>query len=335
MYKTLKKVSFRAILPGFIITLVCAVIALAVAAPCFAALLGGASELDTSVKDGDLVRFDSMMVVAGFATVSNANGETVMTYYIIDLGDGKFMAMKATPKYDNVLNGALLQSESYYHTHAIDSLSPMGEISGTVTDMDGETYDFLREGLDSAGLEGEIVPFTVTLGNIGYLPKTAFIVFLCIGLIILAAACAELALAFSGIYQKKARTFAESLYSPEEIAEDFENAVVFDHVRLGDKLLWYQIGPRTRCAAVGEILWGFDRIDARVLGSRRYSMYLYDSNGDCHDIRTKTEAERRPIADAVEEKGHPFIFGYSQERAGLFARDRAAFRRMAEAEIRK
>lgn len=335
MYKTLKRTSFRAILPGFVITLLCAVIALAAAAPCLAALSGRASELDASVTAGKAVRFDSMMVVAGFASASNASGETVRTYYMIDLGGGKFMAMEASPKYDGALSGALKQSEGYYHTHTIDSLSPMGEISGTAADMDDETYDFLRQGLDSAGLDGEIVPITVVLGKVGYLSDTAFTVILCIGLVMLAAAAAELALAFSGIWQKKARDFAESLYSPEETAEDFENAEVFDHVHLGDKLLWYQLGPRTQCAAVSELLWGFDRIDGRVLGSRRYSLYLYDSNGVCHDIRTKTEEERRPIADAVAEKGYPFIFGYSQERAGLFARDRAAFRRMAEAEIRK
>ncbi len=334
MYKTLKKMSFRAILPGFIITLICAVIVLAVAAPCLVSLIGGISELDESVSDGDIVRFDSMMVVAGFATVSNSGGETVKTYYIIDLG-GKYMAMEASPKYDSVLSNALLQSESYYHTHAIDSLSPMGEISGTVSGMDSETYSFLRQGLDSADLEGEIVPYTVTLGNIGYLPRTAFIVLLCVGLIILAAAAAELALAFSGVYQKKARGLAEGQYSPQEIEADFDDADVFDHVRVGDKLLWYQIGAGTRCAAIGDIIWGFDRIDARMLGSRRYSLYLYTSDGASHDIRTKTEGERRPIADAVAGKGQPFIYGYSQERAGLFARDRAAFKRMAEAEIRK
>lgn len=335
MYKTLKKMSFRAILPTFIILLVFAVAALAITAPCLVSMLNVRPGLDESVSSGDMVRFDSMMVVAGFATVSNANGKTVQTYYMLDLGNGKFMAMKASPKYDSSLNRALAQSESYYHTHAIDTLSPMGEICGSVMAMDSETYSFLEQGLASAELEGDIFPYTIMLGYVGTLPNAWFTVLLCVGIALLLAAGVLAALCFSGFYHRYAREFVESRYSQEEAEADFEKATVLDNVRLGDRLLWYQTGARIYCAAVDSLLWGFERIDARMTGARRYSLYLYDSNGVCHDIHTKTAQERRPLADAIAEKGHPFIFGYSQERAGLFARDRAAFKRMAEAEIRK
>ncbi len=335
MYKTLRKMSFHAILPGFITVLVAALAALVVVAPCLFSLLSGTSGLDSSVKSGQMVEFDSMMVVAAFATVSNANGDTINTYYIIDLGDDQYMAMEAKPRYDSLLESALIQSERYYHTHATDTLEPMGEISGAVSDMDSETWDFLRQGLDSADFGGEIVPYIVTLGNIGYLPQTAFVIILCIGIALLLAAVAILAPVFSGRYQKNAMEFAKSCCTPEEAEEDFLQAQVFDQVRLGNILLWYQTGPKTGCAAVSEILWGFERIDARMMGTRRYSLYLYTADGKCHDIRTKTDKEREPLARAVAAKGYPFIYGYSQDRAGLFARDRAAFRRMAEAEVRK
>lgn len=335
MYRTLKKMSFRAILPAFIALLVFAAAALAITAPCLVSLMSERSGLDEGASSGDMVRFDSMMVVAAFATVSNANGKTVQTYYMLDLGNGKFMAMKAAPEYDSLLDKALTQSESYYHTHAIDMLSPMGEISGSVMAMDSETRSFLEQGLASAELEGDIFPYTVMLGYIGYLSHTRFIVLLCVGIALLLAAAALAVLCFSGFYHRYAREFVESRYSQEEAEADFEKAAVLDNVCLGDRLLWYQTGARIYCAAVDSLLWGFERIDARMTGSRRYSLYLYDSSGVCHDIHTKTAQERRPLADAIAAKGHPFIFGYSQERAGLFARDRAAFKRMAEAEIRK
>ena len=50
------------------------------------------------------------------------------------------------------------------------------------------------------------------------------------------------------------------------------------------------------------------------------------------EIQTATEAERDKIAEAIASKGYPFVHGYSQERAHMFAKDFPAFKALAKRE---
>lgn len=331
MYQSLRKLSFKAVMPRFLTALVCAVILICLCAPALLDLVLGARDFNADSSAGDYVSFEKRYVVGAFAQESS-KGTPRSTYYIVDLGGSRFAALKVKVKYVSELSDALTQSESYYHSKTIDELKPMGTAKGTVSAMDPQTRGFLEQGLEKAELEGEIVPITINMGKISFLSPAALAWLGGFGLAFLIWAAIELALVFSGFYQKNARAAAGSICSDEEAEADFDAAIVFDHVRVGEKLMWYQMGAKSLCTPVSELLWGFERLDSRVLGSRRYSLELYTRNGECVDIRTRTEAERQPIAAAITSRGNPFIYGYSQDRAALFARDRNAFIRMAKSE---
>lgn len=331
MYQSLRKLSFKAVMPRFVTALVCAVILVGLCVPALLDLAVGAKDFSAESSAGDYVSFEKRYVVGAFAQES-AGDKLRNTYYILDLGSGRFAALKVKAEDVSDLSDALTQSESFYHSKTIDELKPMGTAKGTVSAMDSQTRGFLEQGLGKAELEGEIVPITINMGKISFLSPAALAWLGGFGLAFLIWAAIELALVFSGFYQKTARAAAESICSNEETEADFDAAIVFDHVRVGEKLMWYQLGAKSHCTSVPELLWGFERLDSRVLGSHRYSLELYTRSGECVDIRTRTETERQPIAAAITSRGNPFIYGYSQDRAALFARDRNAFLRMAKSE---
>ncbi len=324
MIKTLRSQSLRAVLPRIICAVLLCAILLAVTGFGAFKLLAGPKPVSESSRPGDYVSFDLSQVIVGYATAS-VSGSVVRTYYILDLGNGKLGSLCVPKGEEGLLSAALRQSEAYYNDGTLDTLARMGQAEGHVSALDSSYYDLMVEGLDTVSLEGEPVPVEVTWQRVGTMGKTWTLILSAAALALLLLAAAQLIAVLSGAYQKKALAAAQAVLPLTEAEEDFKNAQRFDQTYLGDRLIWYQLGAASRCVPTEGVVWGFDRLDSRVLGTRRYTLYLYDRDGNAHDIRTKTEQERPLLAKAVEEKGHPFVYGYSQDRAHRFAADRAGF----------
>jgi hypothetical protein len=319
MYKSLKKFSLRSVLPRVIALALCAVILLAVTGFGIFRLLSPV-DADGTISGGDYVRFDLSQVVVAFATSSGTfSGEH--TYYILDLGDGNFAALKAASNDASAFAVALTQSQSYYHDGTLDELNTLGYAYGTAVKMDSSTLSLLEEGLESAELEGNIVATVVNYGRLGTTPKNATVALTCLALVFIVLAAIPLIAALSGAYQKEVR----ASLSGEDAEEEYSAAFTRDQTRVGARHFWYQKGAKSLCIPTNDIIWGFNRLDSRMLGSRRYSLELYLRSGENLDIRTKTEQERDEIASAISENAEVFVHGYSQERAAAYAHSREGF----------
>jgi len=338
MYKTLKRQSLKKVLPRCVAALVLAAVLLAVTGFGVFTLLAGARDLDQIPVDqleGSLVRFDVSRVISAFAS---AGGSTPSEqYYILDLGDGRYLSVTAGRGALALLDRAADQSEAYY-MNGSGILNPLGVYSGQVTAMDEELYDYLTSWLDQVGVlelaggsaEASALPLTVNFQKLGGMSFTLIRVLSLIALALILYAAAELILVLSGVYcaaVKKAVTAGGD--DGAELEADFAAAPVFGHIRVGRRYVWYCKGARARAIPTTQIIWAFNQLDSRLMGRYPHILSVYLTDRSSVELGTHSPEERDQICRVIAGYGSPFLAGYSQQRAQLFAHDFPQFKALA------
>lgn len=345
MYKALRKESLKYVLPRIIACALAVVILLAVCGSGLVHLIAGPTSLeqiDTAHLEGEYVSFDASQVIVAFASLSaqgDSGSKTLKTYYLLPMGENAYMAVVDRKEQNsNVLDRAMEQSYEYY-LGDLETLTPLGSISGTVKPLEDDMTSFMtdciekyglpgyEEGLDSARL---IVPYQVELGYAGFLSRTWIAVLSAIAGVALLLLIVQLAVLFSGSYQKRVR----DLIGSQETA--FDSAAKIERIRVAD-YIWYTKGPGSRAISTEDVIWGYAMPEPMVVSKYRWPVALYTKEQKLVRLTFMEQKNCQTFLDAVAAQGTPFVQGYTSQYSQLFQQDIDAFLKEAEraAEERK
>lgn len=340
MYKQLKLCSFRKVLPRCIASLVLAGILFAVTGFGVFALIGGPrdiSSVPSGEMDGSFVSFDINRVVSAFASAGSSSAPST-EYFILDLGDGKYMSLESGSKYFRILENAANQSEDYYMNDS-GILNKLGTYSGQVVPLDDELYDFLTDWIDEVGVlitDGtpaaeRTLHLSVDFQRVNGMSFTAIWILSAAALALILYAAAEIVMVFTGAYCSSVKKAISASGDTDESAidADFDSAPVFGHIRVGRRFIWYFKGTSARAVATPDVIWAFKQLDTRLLGRYPNILSVYLTDRSSIELGTHTPEEREQICKVIAGYGHPFVEGYTQQRAQLFAHDFAQFRALA------
>ena len=336
MYKTLRKESLKCVLPRIIACAVIAAILLAVCAGGLVKMAVGPQKLDTNVESGDYVSFDASEVIVAFASLTvssdDSGSKTLKTYYLLPSGDGNYLAVMDEKDHNsNVLDRAMEQSHEYY-LGDLETLTPLGNLSGTVKPLEDDMTDFMtdciekyelpgyEEGKDSANL---IVPYQVELDRVGFLNKAWVALLGIASLVFLLLLIAQVAVLMSGAYQKKVRLLIGDAENGFETAQQIERIRVADYI-------WYNKGPGSRALRTEDVVWGYAMPEPMVVSKYRWPVALYTRDQELVRLTFMDRKSCQTFLDAVAAQGKPFITGYTSQYAQLFQSDLDGFLREAE-----
>ena len=333
MYRILRAESLRAVRIRIILLAALTVALLGVSGSGLLRLIAGPADLyslGTGELKGKYVSFDASRVIVACASLSTSSdsGKTVLeTYYLLPVGDGQYMCVMDKKEHNaNVLNRAMEQSHAYY-MEDLETLTPLGKISGMVTEMDADMPGYMVSCIEQYDLpgyvEGEdterlIVPYQIVLDKVSFLPRTLVIVFGAAALLGILLLILQLAAVLSGGYQKKVR----AVIGDRET--DFDTAQVIERVRVGE-YVWFPKGPGSRCLETGSLIWGYALPEPMVVSKYRWPVALYDTDQKLTRITFMEQKNCEAFLEAIEERADCFRVGYSSQAAEQFGKGAESF----------
>ena len=338
MYRALRKESMRRVLPRIIALAVAAVILLALSAGGLLKLASGPKEISSLSEEqlkGSYVTFDASEIIVAFATLSSSGdsgSKTVETYYLLPFGENRYLAvMDAKEHHKNVIDRAMDQSHEYY-LGDLETLTKLGNLRGTVVDLDEDMLKYMSDTIDNYQLPGYeegrdsqrlLIPLQVNLDKVGFLSgKVAVILGIC-GLVCLLAMIAQIVIVQCGVYQRRVR----ALVGDEDDA--YEEAVQIERIRVG-KYVWYAKGPGSRALKTSDLIWGYAMPEPMVVSKYRWPVAVYDMEQNMTQLQFMEQKHCQDFLDAVADQGHPFVKGYTSDLADQFQNHFPAFVRDAE-----
>ena len=344
MYKTLRGESLRQVLPRLIVCLVLAAALLAVSAGGLLKLAAGPkslSGLNRSELQGKFVRFDASEVIVAFATLSasDADGKShvMETYYLLPFGENQYIAvMDQKEKNSSVLNRAMEQSHEYYMGD-LETLHALGDLSGTVVALEDDMTEFMADCIDTYALPGYeegrdsarlILAYQINLDKVGFLGKDTALVLGGLALLFLILLMIQLAVVFSGSYQRKVRALIG------DADAGFEEARKIERVRVG-QYVWYSKGPGSRALKTENLIWGYAMPEPMVVSKYRWPVALYDVDRNMTRVQFMDQKNCEVFLDAIAAQGHPFHRGYTSALSEQFQNDFEGFLQAAAGEARE
>lgn len=341
MYKTLRKESFKCVLPRVIACAVAAAVLLAVCGGGLQRLLRGPETLNETVTNGAYVSFDASEVIVAFASLtanSDSGSTTLKTYYLLPVGDGHYIAvMDEKERNSNVLNRAMEQSREYY-LGDLETLTPLGPIQGTVKPLEDDMLDYMVDCIDEYALPGYeegqdsgrlILDWQVELNRVGLLSETWTKVLGVAAAIILLLLAAQLVVLYTGCYQRRVRAVLGNAVSDDV----FRQAEKIERVRVG-AYIWYSKGPGSRVIKTERIIWGYAMPEPMVVSKYRWPVAIYDLDQRMTRINFMDKNSCEVFLEAIAAQGNPFVKGYTSEYAKKFQESLPAFQKEAEAQAR-
>ncbi len=357
MFHKMKRHSFCIILPWILLCFAAAALLFGLVTQDKAlTLLKGPELLDAVAEpelNGAYVTFDKSRLVAVYASASTTDSEDNETitsyYYILRYGENRYLTLISTEKQYSEFSDALDQSESYY-TDGLGTLSSMGSITGFVETIDADLPETMAEQLQSVaksfpdtGLPGladgedvaeYILPYAVRMNRCGWMPY--WFIWLCtaLWLVLLAIGILLLALQISGWYYRQVRNLmsADGAHTSEQLQSDYDSAMVFDSIRLGDLYTWYYKGGHAYAFPTKEIAWVYKSMYARASDKYRWGITVYLKDYTKYEMYMSQDADRDRIIRAYQNKGLIFLSTYQSSYERLFRDDYPAFCRLAEQE---
>lgn len=332
----LKKVSKKRMMPK-IIALFAAALLLLIATRfgIFSLILGPTTADKTAAEDlqGKYVSFDASESIAAYASLGSS-GSAKMQYYVLTWGD-KYISITAAPEHYNLLDAASEQSQEYY-LGDLTELSPLGELRGTVVRLEDDLKEFMVSGITGIGIPGadtaeeaeaHVVPYTIKLGYVGWLPQTWCLIFTALALLCIAGAVALLVLLNTGYYLKNVTAVVGSDKNAES---DFETSTVHDQVRVGKKYIWYFKGPKSYAVPTASVVWGYCEANPMVVSKYQWPMALYTQDKSYHCVHIATKEEINQILAEIAAHKYPFVEGYTSAKNKMFQNDYQAFFELAK-----
>ncbi len=350
MEKILRRTSLKKLLPQIIVCILLAIVLLAVTGLGAILLLIGPTDLtslDLSDASGRYVSVDASQALAGFATYSNGS-DVSKEYFVLDIGNGQYMAISAKSDTMDLLEAAGDQAEDFYVNAAIDTINPMGTVSGTIVDLPEELRDYFDDAIASIAafvpeLEGVEDLSSVTVysclevGRVGLLPVSAVIVLTIIALVLLVLGLLQLVLALGGFYQRESRAIlAQYLHTDTDRADaekDFSDAQCIEHVRVGHVYTWYQAGAKTMVLANSQIVWAYCQIEPLVVSKYRWPMCIWMRDGVRLEPHLQEQRSVQKILDTLASNGFHILTGYDADRLRLCTQNFPAFLAAADQEL--
>lgn len=326
MEKTLRAASMKKALPRIIICFLLAVILLAVTGFGIFRLIGGAtplSELDADSLDGRYVSVDLSQALAGFATLS-VDDEVTKEYFVLQLDDGRYMAIAGRGSYMDDLDAAGDQAEDYFVNGTVDSLTSMGTVCGTVIALDEDLEEYLLTALETMAdyipeledvedLESLVIYSCLEMGRVGTLQTTPVIILSVLALLFLLLAIVLLVLILTGRYQKQVHALLADA-DMEAVEADFRDAKRVEHVRVGKLYTWYQAGARSLAVENSQIIWAYCQIEPLVVSSYRWPLCMWLRDGSMVGPHLKDQKSVKTILATLEAGGARFLNGYTADR---------------------
>lgn len=332
----LKKVSKKRMMPK-IIALFAAALLLLIATRfgIFSLILGPTTADKTAAEDlqGKYVSFDASESIAAYASLGSS-GSAKMQYYVLTWGD-KYISITATSEHYNLLDAASEQSQEYY-LGDLTELSPLGELRGTVVRLEDDLKEFMVSGITGIGIPGadtaeeaeaHVVPYTIKLGYVGWLPQTWCLIFTALALLCIAGAVALLVLLNTGYYLKNVTAVVGSDKNAES---DFETSTVHDQVRVGKKYIWYFKGPKSYAVPTASVVWGYCEANPMVVSKYQWPMALFTQDKSYHCVHIATKEEINQILAEIAAHKYPFVEGYTSAKNKMFQNDYQAFFELAK-----
>jgi hypothetical protein len=294
------------------------------------------AEQNLEELDGTYVSFDASEVIVSFATLSvssDSKTETLETYYLLPGGDGTYLAVMDTKEeHDELMEQAMDQSHEYY-LGDLETLTALGSIQGTATELDEDMIDYMVECIEKYELPGYtedgdtyalIRPIQINLGQAGFLRSTYSVVLGVIGLVFLLLTLALLIPALTGAYQKKAASIVLAEHTQEEAEKLFQDAAQIERIRVG-AYIWYQKGATTHVLKTSELIWGYTMPEPLVVSKYRWPVALYDMQQNQTQICFQDKKDCEKFLEAIAAQGHPFVNGYTTAYAQQFQEDFEGF----------
>ncbi len=344
MYKTLRRESLKAVLPRLLVCAILAVGLLAVSGGGLVKTVLGPKPLSNPAQ-GQYVTFDASEVIVAFANLSvnrsDGTSETKKTYYLLPVGDGTYMAvMDSKERNANLIERAMEQSHEYY-LGDLETLTPLGSVSGTVTALEDGMLDYMADCIDNYQLPGYqegadsmalLVPYQINLGYVGFLTRPLALGFGITGLVFLLLAIVQLLTVQLGCYQKKVRDVVDE----EDADAAFAAAKKIERIRVG-KYIWYAKGPSTRVQKTADLIWGYALPEPMVVSKYRWPVAVYDREQHMTRIQFAEQKHGKAFLDAIAAQGHPFVQGYTSEISQKFQNNMEDFMQEAarQAEARQ
>lgn len=333
MYKILQRESFKRLLPRFISGVLVLAVLLGVCGGGLIRLASGPKPLeglDFSDPAGRYVSLDASEVIVAFASLSSksdSGSTTLKTYYLLPAGDGQYIAvLDRKDRNSAVLDKAMEQSREYY-LDDLTTLTPVGEIHGTITALDDDMTDYMtdcidnyqlpgyEEGRDSANL---ILPYQLELNHVGFLGEKTVIFLGITALAVLALLLIQLAVLLAGCYQRRVR----ALIGDAQV--DLETMTQIERVRVGE-YIFYNHGPGSRVLKTSELVWGYAMPEPMVVSKYRWPVALFDIKQNMTRINFMEQKHCEELLNVITAQGNPFVKGYTSEYAQKFQNDFSAF----------
>ena len=340
MYRSLRKESLKAVLPRIIALAVLTVILLGVSGGSLIKMASGPKPLDSVPADrlkGAYVEFDASEIIVAFASLTSkgdGGSKTLETYYLLPLGEQQYLAVMDQKEHNgNVIERAMEQSHEYYMGD-LESLTKLGPLHGTVSELDEEMLSYMADCIDNYQLPGFeegrdsqrlLQSYQINLDHAGFLPEGAARILGICSLVCLLLLAAQLAVVFSGVYQRSVR----AVVGKEEDA-GFDQAQTIERVRVG-KYVWYPQGPISRALKTEDLIWGYVMPEPMVVSKYRWPVAMYDRGQKLTRIQFMDQKHCQDFLDAIEAQGHPFRKGYTSALAEQFQNDPEGFIRDAKA----
>lgn len=342
--KALRKQTLKALMPKIILGAMLTLVLLGISCQGLVLLALGPKELDTVSQEelsGTYVGFDASEVIVAFATWSKSSDSSTRvleTYYLLPYGENQYLAvMDSKEKNADLLDRAMEQSHAYY-MEDLETLTPMGRISGTATPLEDGMTEYMvdciekyslpgyEEGGDTAAL---IYPVQIELNRVGFLSTSVVLLLGGLGLLGLFITLALFLPGWMGAYQKKANALVYENMTGEEVEACFAASQSMEHTHVG-AYIWYQKGATTRVLNTGDIIWGYPLPEPLVVSKYRWPVALYNTNQECTRICFMEKKTCQVFLDAIAAQGHPFLDTYSSELAQKFKNDFPAFLQLAQ-----
>ena len=344
MYKKLRNLTLRRFLPYILICFIIGAVLIGLSSQGIILRLSGPESLSELNMDdsanGRYVQFDASEIIVACAELSRSTDDDtklLKTYYLLPTNDGRYMiVIDKKGEHETILDKAMDQSYDYY-LGDLESLTPLGNLSGTITQLENDMESYIVDCIEEYQLPGFeegkstsslIYPYQIELQKVGIFSKTLSIILLCVGVVFLVVGLALLVPILAGTYQRKMLKTISSDMPLSDAEVLFNNSVQIENVWIGE-YIWYQKGAHSYALKTSTLIWAYMMPEPLVVSKYKWPVALYDTAQDLYQICFIEKKSGQKFLSEISKIGYPLIDHYTPEYAQLFKSDIDAFIELA------
>jgi len=350
MLDELKRLSLKKVRNRLIAGIILVVIILAVFGSSFYKLIKGPEDLfslpveklQNSYTEGDIdVLID---VFAQYYSENDSGTENIIKdYYVVPIGEKEYFALEVKP--DDFGIAKKIYDETYeYIIGAKEELTTSMKVTGTISRMNDELYDYYMDWFESSGLLADIsaenmkdiaLPYVLRTDYIGHFEYTFVYVVLAAVCIIFLYAVIILIKGLTGGYLSSVKKYIKSnegLINTEKIESDYEHAPQVENIRIGEEWFYFFQGAKARIIKNTDIIWAYlEEITHRTNGIKTgvtKSLIIYTRDKKKHTVAMKSSSNVNTILSAFSNTQPHMVIGFNEDLKKCFQKDFDTFVRL-------